>query len=75
MGEVHAHVFSNRLNREIVIIDKQGSACLIMHYKPGYAAAKQISTRSAQTLRNDPKSDALWLLMIPDHFEALQPTA
>ena len=37
-----------------------------------YAAAKQISTRTAISLRAQ-KPDILWLLLIPGHFEALQP--
>ena len=38
----------------------------------GYVAAKQISTRTAISLRAQ-KPDILWLLLIPGHFEALQP--
>ena len=37
-----------------------------------YAAAKQISTRTAISLRAQ-KPDILWLLLILGHFEALQP--
>jgi hypothetical protein len=72
MGEVHAHVFANRFGKEIIIIDKRTADCVPMHYQPGYVAAKQISTRTAISLRAQ-KPDILWLLLIPGHFEALQP--
>ena len=72
MGEVHAHVFANRFGKEIIITDKRTADCVPMHYQPGYVAAKQISTRTAISLRAQ-KPDVLWLLLIRDHFEALQP--
>ena len=73
MGEVHAHVFANRFGKEIIITDKRTADCVPMHYQPGYVAAKQISTRTAISLRAHEKPDILWLLLIPGHFEALQP--
>ena len=72
MGEVHAHVFANRFTKEIVIVGWRGGDCIPVHYQPGYRAAKQISTRTAISLRAQ-KPDVLWLLLIRDHFEALQP--
>ena len=74
MHEVHIYAFCQRLSREIVTIDVRQAMCKIMHFKPGYNSAKEISkTFAKKTLRKN--ANILWVLLKPDHFEALLPDA
>ena len=74
MNEAHVHGFANRLARTIVTIDIRELAPVLMAYVPGFAVQRQLSMRKAVKLRTSSERP-IWVLLEPDHFSALLPSA
>ena len=75
MGEAHVHGFVNRMRRDVVVLDVRGPLLDIHHYQPGYAAQRQISKRTASSLRFSALTEPIWLLLENGHWSALLPSA
>ena len=74
MNEVHVHGFANRLQRTILTVDVRTHQLVLSKYAPGYAPQRQISMREAVELRTS-SEQPIWVLLEPNHFSALLPSA
>ena len=74
MNEAHVHGFANRLERAIVIVDVREPELGLSKYAPGYAPQLQLSMREAVALRAS-SEQPVWVLLEPNHFSALLPSA
>ena len=70
MGEVHVHGFATRLKRDVIVVDVRDALLGIHHYRPGYSVQRQISMRTARSIRSSGAAP-LWILMEPGHWSAL----
>ena len=70
------HGFSNRLSRDIVLLDTRKELLWITEFKPGYETQCNISFKAAAKKRRRvaDSQQPLWLLMEPNHFSALLPS-
>ena len=74
MNEAHVHGFANRLKRTIVTVDARTHQLVLSKYAPGYSPQLQLSMREAVALRTS-SEQPVWVLLEPNHFSALLPSA
>ena len=61
MNEVYVHGFSNKLKKEILVVDVREKLLMILCYKPGYECANQISMHTAIQKLKDVTQKHIWL--------------